>query len=130
MQDHDWLFDVVIDLCERAEQHGLHQMAAKLEEALDAYLADQAGEPKAEAEAEKPGEASLASFGPISLNQAGYSFGNPRAAAPTQIPKTVPFASRRATPSLALQQLRAARARSEADTEPAEKPMVLLDRVG
>ena len=76
MQDHDWLFDVVLDLCEKAEQNGLPAMSAKLEEALDAYLED-AGNGGRTAPAR---DKEVASFGPISLGQESYVFGGSRSA--------------------------------------------------
>ena len=71
MQDHDWIFDVVLDVCEKAEQFGLPGVSAKLEEVLDAYL-EETGSGCSPATA---GDTEVASFGPISLGQETYVLG-------------------------------------------------------
>lgn len=120
MQDHDWLFDLTMNLCDRAEQLGLNAMSAKLEEALDAYLVETGHAAKPVQVSDVP----VAAFGPISLRQDSFVLGSrnaPRNAA-------VPFASRRGTPSLALQALQAARARTGQDDSGEDEPMELLNR--
>ncbi|PHQ98178.1 MAG: hypothetical protein COB40_01490 [Marinosulfonomonas sp.] len=43
--NHDWMFDVLWDLSDRAQEAGLPSLAGKLEEAMDTYLTERlAGE--------------------------------------------------------------------------------------
>ena len=72
MQDGNWLFDVVMDLCEKAEQLGFPEMSAKLEEALDVYLAENGTVAKSSVKAED----AILSFGPIALAQETFMFGH------------------------------------------------------
>ncbi len=125
MQEHDWIFDVIMDLCDKAEHIGLPSMSAKLEEALDAYLEDQGRVPKTVGAAAVP----FASIAPISLGQDSFVFGT-RRVAPTPEGSRVSFASRRRLPSVTLQQLRAARAQHEPANDAKDQPIVLFDRVG
>ncbi len=68
MPEHDWLFDIVLDVCEKAEQLGLREMSAKLEEALDAYLEE------TDSGSARSIDPEVVSFGPISLGQESFGF--------------------------------------------------------
>lgn len=134
MQDHDWMFDVIMDLCDKAEQFGLHGMSAKLEEALDAFLDDQrrfAGPVSASG-------TQFAPMGPISLSQDDFIFGlrrtKPQPAAMTD-PEAAPqpFASRRRMPSEMIQQLQAVRAKRDAEQQKKNdgpQDVLVLDKTG
>ncbi|MGB5560479.1 MAG: hypothetical protein WBN04_20995 [Paracoccaceae bacterium] len=125
MQDQDWIFDVIMDLCDKAEHLGLHAMSAKLEEALDAFLEDQG-------RTVKPGPSSsisIASCGPISLGQDSFVFGS-RQPAPKTRSAPKPFASRRHQPGPAMQQLMAVRAKREAEDRAEVADEVQMDKAG
>jgi len=127
MQDHDWIFDVIMDLCDKADQIGLHGMSAKLEEALDAYLEDQGRKSKPRAPTNMP----IVSFGPVALGQDNFALGNSRAAPPLRLTNQ-PFTSRRRTSgsSPAIQQLLAVRAQREAEQRSEADDGVQIDKAG
>ncbi len=129
MHDHDWIFDVIMDLCDKAEHLGLSAMSAKLEEALDAFLEDQGRGVKPALSSSVP----IASCGPISLGQDSFVFGS-RQPAPQPAPQTrsapKPFASRRHQPGPAMQQLMAVRAKREAEDRTEVADEVQMDRAG
>ena len=124
MQDHDWIFDLTMDLCDKADHMGLKEMSAKLEEALDAFLTDMGHA----AESTEASNARVAAFGPISLGPDSFALGTRRVIQKPTAPRAIHFASRRTLPSAALQALQAARAKSAADEAGEEEPMELLDR--
>lgn len=145
MQDENWLFDVVMDLCEKAEQLGFPEMSSKLEEALDVYLEEKGKAAKPSVKSEN----TIVSFGPIALAQESFMFGHrrpvavkntkpaahmqkarpdvpaPAATAPVAAVETNNVAAvettnvavRRETPSAVLQQLKAIRAKRAAQQQ-------------
>jgi len=40
MHDQDWMFDVIMDVCNHAYANGFHRTSLHLEKSLDAYLQD------------------------------------------------------------------------------------------
>ena len=112
MQDSDWLFDMVLDLCDKADDLGLKGMSAKLEEALDGYLIDTGHTIGSQVMSNAP----VAAIGPTSLSPDSFALGSRRVVQEPSADKVIHFTPRRTPPSVALQALLAARAKTAADT--------------